>query len=206
VVDVAGHGVAAALLTVPISRALSPTGRSSLLWQGHAEDGRRVVPPAEVAAQLNRAFPWDPTTRQFFTLVYGVLNLRTLEWRYVSAGHPAPIHLPRDAATPVRLTGGQGVAIGLAEGGYQEGVVTLRPGDRLYLYSDGIPEAMNAERLCFGYERMMAALAETRGDTLTDSVASLWRGVEAWCEGTRLQDDVSLLCLEIADRAATATG
>jgi len=65
---------------------------------------------------------------------------------------------------------------------------------------------MNAERLCFGYERMMAALAETRGDTLTDSVASLWRGVEAWCEGTRLQDDVSLLCLEIADRAATATG
>jgi sigma-B regulation protein RsbU (phosphoserine phosphatase) len=206
VLDVVGHGVAAALLAVAVSHALSPMGSSSLLWEGEEGNGRRVVSPAEVAAQLNRAFPWDSAAEQFFTLVYGVLNLRTWEWRYVSAGHPEPIRLARGAAAPERLTGSGGPPIGLGEEGYQERVVALQPGDRLYLYSDGVPEAMNAAGLPFGAERMMAALAANRGHALTDCVASLWQAVEAWCDGAGLHDDVSLVSLEIADPAVSARG
>jgi len=206
VLDVVGHGVAAALLAVAVSRALSPTGNSSLLWEGEAEASRRVVSPAEVAAQLNRSFAWDAASEQFFTLVYGVLNVRTREWRYVTAGHPAPIHLAREAATPVQLTGGGGLPIGVGEGGFQEDVVTLRPGDRLYLYSDGVPEAMNTVGVQFGTERMMADLAVTRGDTLAKSVESVWHAVKTWCNGAGLHDDVSLLSLEIADGAAPPPG
>jgi sigma-B regulation protein RsbU (phosphoserine phosphatase) len=137
--------------------------------------------------------------------VYGVLNVRTREWRYVSAGHPGPSYIPRDATAPVRLTDGQGVAIGLTEQVYREGAVTLRAGDRLFLYSDGIPEAMNAEGLCFGYERTMATLTAGRQHSLTDSVTHLWLAVEAWCQGAKLQDDVSLLGLEIADGVTPAS-
>jgi sigma-B regulation protein RsbU (phosphoserine phosphatase) len=206
VLDVVGHGVAAALLAVAVSHALSPMGSSSLLWDGEEGNGRRVASPAEVATQLNRAFPWDSAAEQFFTLVYGVLNLRTWEWRYVSAGHPPPILLTRDAATPVPLTGASGLPIGLGETGYQEEVVTLRPGDRLYIYSDGVPEAMNTAGVQFGTKRMMAALSESRGQTLTESLAGLWNGVEAWCAGAGLHDDVSLLSLDIAGGAVPAPG
>jgi sigma-B regulation protein RsbU (phosphoserine phosphatase) len=196
--DVVGHGVAAALLAVTVSRALSPTGSASLLWQGPENGCRRVAAPAEVAAELNRAFPWDQASGQFFTLVYGVLNLRTREWRHVSAGHPAPIHLPRAAATPVNLGATGGPPIGLGEEPYEENAVVLCPGDRLYLYSDGVPETMNAEGCLFGAGRMMETLLANRSAPLMESISSLWNGVEAWCGGAALQDDVSLLSVEIA--------
>ncbi len=196
--DVVGHGVAAALLAVTVSRALSPTGSASLLWQGPEEGRRRIVAPAEVAAQLNRAFPWDQASEQFFTLVYGVLNLRTWEWRHVSAGHPAPIHLPRAAGAPADLGVSGGLPIGLGDSAYEEVAVVLSPGDRLYLYSDGVPETLSAEGCQFGAGRMIETLLATRAAPLTESINSLWHGVEAWCGGAGLHDDVSLLSVEIA--------
>ena len=69
--DVSGHGVTAALLSVTLNRVLSPapSPHSLLKQQG------RLMPPAEVAEQLNREFPMDPTTGQYFTLLYGILML-----------------------------------------------------------------------------------------------------------------------------------
>ena len=74
-------------------------------------------------------------------MVYGLLNTTTGEFRYVSAGHPGPVHLP-SGADPVILEG-QGSPIGLADDAYEERSVRLGAGDRLYLYSDGVPEAMD---------------------------------------------------------------
>ncbi|MDP6506790.1 MAG: response regulator, partial [Planctomycetota bacterium] len=93
--DVSGHGVAAALLSVTLSRLLSPLSSANSLLKRPTElpPFYQLVPPAEVAAELNRRFPWDPGTRQFFTLVYGILDSRSTEFRYVCAGHPSPIHL-----------------------------------------------------------------------------------------------------------------
>src|SRR5207237_1842693 len=104
ILDVSGHGVAAALLSVTLSRLLSPPSELSsiLIRGGDVGDRFDVTPPAEVAARLNRLFPFDPATEQFATMVYGVLNAATGEFRYVSAGHPGPVHLP-SGADPVIL-------------------------------------------------------------------------------------------------------
>src|SRR5688572_19778613 len=113
VLDVSGHGVASALLSVTLSRLLSPpSDPSSILTRG-GDGGTRsaVTPPTEVAARLNRLFPFDPATEQFATLVYGVLDAATGEFRYASAGHPGPVHLPA-GADPVILAS-QGFPIGL---------------------------------------------------------------------------------------------
>src|SRR5207237_1135226 len=102
--DVSGHGVAAALLSVTLGRFLSPPrDPSSLLVRRHKPaPGTAIVPPAEVARALNQHFPWDPATEQFFTILYGILNVDTGIFRYVSAGHPGPVHLPRDGDAAVR--------------------------------------------------------------------------------------------------------
>ncbi|HEX5271183.1 MAG TPA: SpoIIE family protein phosphatase, partial [Gemmataceae bacterium] len=134
VLDVSGHGVAAALLSVTATRLLSSSADpNSILTRGA---GGSPVPPAEVAEVLNRRFPWDEATGQFFTLFYATLHLRTRELRYVTAGHPAAV-LVRPGEPPASLPETGGPPIGLGDR-YEEQAVALRPGDRLYLYSDGV--------------------------------------------------------------------
>jgi phosphoserine phosphatase RsbU/P len=90
--DVSSHGVPAALLAVMLSRVMSPVMSQSSLLKQHCSNplGYRLVPPAEVAAQLNRQFPMTSTNGQYFTILYGVLDLQTRVLRYVQAGHPKP--------------------------------------------------------------------------------------------------------------------
>ena len=133
ILDVSGHGVASALLSMALSRVLSsPSDLSSILTRDGDVPGRpAITPPAEVADRLNQLFPFNTTTEQFATMIYGVLDARTGEFRYVSAGHPGPVHLPAGAG-PVILES-PGSPIGLAEDAYEERSVRLAAGDRLYL-------------------------------------------------------------------------
>jgi sigma-B regulation protein RsbU (phosphoserine phosphatase) len=210
--DVSGHGVAAALLSVTLSRVLVPApDQSSLLRQPIAgSSGHRPVLPARVAEQLNRLFPMDPTTGQYFTLLYGILDLDTGEFHYVAAGHPGPIYLPHN--TEPKILAVPALPIGICkEARYEEHSVSLRPGDRLYLYSDGITEAENRNTEpfgkpfggpCgepFGEDRLSLVLAQARTLPLQESLSFLWQGVEKWCGGAGLKDDVSLLAVEIAE-------
>ena len=174
VLDVSGHGVASALLSVTLSRLLSPPSEPSsiLVRDGDVGDRSDITPPAEVAARLNRLFPFDPATEQFATLVYGVLDAATGEFRYVSAGHPGPVHLPA-GADPVILES-QGFPIGLADDAYEERSVRLGAGDRLYLYSDGVPEAMDPAGEPFGDARLLEAIGRGRSEPLQEGVAPSW--------------------------------
>jgi sigma-B regulation protein RsbU (phosphoserine phosphatase) len=197
VLDVSGHGVAAALLAVALSRALSPPSDPSsiLVRGGDGGDRSDVSPPAEVAGRLNHLFPFDPETGQFATLVYGVLTAATGEFRYASAGHPGPIHLPAGAA-PVVLDG-QGRPIGLGDGGYEEQVVRVGVGDRLFLYSDGLTEAMGPTGELFGDARLLAAVGRGRGEPLRGGVTAVVDEVGRWRGAASAQDDISILAVEV---------
>jgi sigma-B regulation protein RsbU (phosphoserine phosphatase) len=219
VLDVSGHGVAAALLSVTLSRMLSsPADPSSVLVRAcddndlpgpdtRSDTGMRglsvPVLPAEVANELSRRFPFDPATGQFFTILYGQLDVVTGEFHYVSAGHPGLAYLP--AIGPPRIIDRPGFPIGLAPAGYETHRVGLTPGDRLYLYSDGIPEARNDADALFGAERMLQCLERGRSGPLDRSITNLLDDVRTWCGGKGLHDDVSLLGVEFGPAAgATA--
>ncbi len=211
VLDVSGHGVASSLLSVTLSRMLSPPSDPLSLLARTADDhlgpttGASVrgslLPPAEVADELTRRFPFDVATGQYFTILYGVLDVTAGAFEYVTAGHPGLIHLPVGA--PARLLDVPGFPIGLAPSEYESQHLRLEPGDRLYLYSDGVTEAMNGADALYGPDRLMSGLERGRDVPLERSVAALLDDVRAWCGPAGLRDDLSLLAVEFGPEPAT---
>ncbi len=199
VVDVSGHGVASSLLSVTIGRLMTPQiSSSSLLVQSNDEEGTRVVRPAEVANELNRRFPMEEQNDLYFTMVYGVLDLETLRFRYVSAGHDPIVHIPRNG-TPVKVEGG-GMPIGWVDDlEYDDYELQLEAGDRMFLYSDGVPEAMDENLDQFTMKQMLEIMELGKLQLLDDSVALLANTVERWCVKNGPKDDVSILGVQIED-------
>ena len=198
VLDVSGHGVSAALLSVTLSRLLSPPSEPSSILIGPSSDPDRPAstPPAEVADRLNQLFPFDMATEQFATLIYGILDTSTRDFRYVAAGHAGPLHVP--AAGPPTILENPTFPIGLAAEAYEERRLHLARGDRMYLYSDGLPDAMNPQGERFGDDRLLEAIDRTRSLPLAEGIAALLQQIDRWHGGSAPQDDISLLAVEVA--------
>ncbi len=196
VVDVSGHGVASSLLSVTIARVLTPHASSSSLLVKQDGDQRQIVPPRDVVSELNRRFPMEEQGGLYFTLLYGILNTETREFRYSSAGHDPPIHVPRGEAP--RFLPAEGCPIGWMDDiEFDEEAITLGVGDRVFLYSDGVPEAMDEQLNEFGEERMFEVIARLQSEPLPDGVTKLCESVKTWCQTNGPKDDVSLLVFEI---------
>jgi phosphoserine phosphatase RsbU/P len=198
ILDVSGYGVVSALLSVTLSRLLSPPSEPSsiLIRNRDAGDGLDITPPGEVAARLTRLFPFDSAPDKFATLLYGILNAATGEFRYVSAGHPGLIHLP-SGADAVTLKS-QGFPIGLDDNAYEERSVLLGAGDRLYLYSDGVSEAMDRAGKQFGHARILESIGQGQSESIQESVAILLGEIARWHGFGRFQDDISILAVEVS--------
>ncbi len=197
VIDVSGHGVGPALLSVTLNRWLSPLSEAFRSIPLKIQDPRyfNITSPAALAQQLNHLFPMMSEIPQYFTMIYGILDQRNGELRYVSAGHPAPIIIPK-SADPVLLTN-QGFPIGLLpEADYHDELAKLQPGDRLYLYSDGIPDTMDDAEMEFGVERCKSSLLGDRGFSLRESLERLIASLDKWRKGAPLQDDITILGME----------
>jgi PAS domain S-box-containing protein len=200
VLDVSGHGVSAALLAVTLHRVLSSSSENTSIIRRPRRDGNgyEILPPAQVAEQLNREFSMHLLYRQYFTILYGVLNLKTREFRFVSGGHWGPIHVPRGGNA--RLLHSPGFPIGVFEDTtYDEHVVTLEPGDRLFIYSDGIPEAMNREGEQFDYKRIAQSLQICREEPIENCLGRLIMTIDDWARGVPQDDDISLLAFEVQE-------
>jgi len=200
ILDVSNHGVPAALLAVTLSRLLTPLMYQSHLLKEPCDNngkGYRIVPPSEVGSQLNRQFPMDPVNGQYFTLLYGVLDLTTRQFTYVQAGHPGPVL--REAATSrSAVLEGKGLPIGFVEDtNYLEWRRSLAVKDRLYLYSDGVPEACNPAGEQFGEARFLEAIEASALAPLKESLALIEKRLGDWCGTAGFRDDVSLLAMEI---------
>jgi sigma-B regulation protein RsbU (phosphoserine phosphatase) len=198
VLDVSGHGVAAALLSVSVRHFLSPVATPTALLRRTVprSQGVRLVSPGEVLEELNRQFPMEPSTGQFFTLVYGILDLERGELRYVSAGHPPPLHMPMNRQAAYLTASGFPVGI-VSDAQYPESTISLTQGDRLYFYSDGVPEAFNEQGAQFGADRLRCELESSRGLPLQRSLDALLATLARWTGTDRPVDDVSVLGVEI---------
>ncbi|MCK7613284.1 PP2C family protein-serine/threonine phosphatase [Roseibium sediminicola] len=132
-IDVCGHGVGAALLSVAIINVLRANALASTDFKN----------PSDVLAKLNNAFPMERQNNMFFTIWYGVYERSTGTLSYASGGHPAAIHL-RAAPGGIEVTSlgtPDGMVIGaMADMPFDGGSFQLQPGDKLLVISDGTYE------------------------------------------------------------------
>lgn len=190
VLDVSGHGTPAALLSVTLSHSLAPGTDGGLL----VEDGKVVSPP-EVLARLNRKFPIDLENPQYFTIFYGTLNRRTLELNYSIAAHPQLAYI--SSSKPPEFLPGTGYPIGMLEDAEFENItLQLSKGDRLYIYTDGLTDAINKAGESFRVV-LLENLSKLSGVALDESLKQLMTTCENWSIGVGLLDDISILAIEI---------
>ncbi len=136
--DVSGHGVGAALLSVSVLNDL----RLQTLQRA---DFRR---PRQVLTALNAAFPSEKHDDMFFTIWYGVYNAPNRMLKYASAGHPPAIVLGggRNPAPPATLLKNPNSVIGVMPGAaFHENAFQMHNGSSLYLFSDGVYEIMQPD-------------------------------------------------------------
>lgn len=196
VLDVSGSGTPAALLSVLLSRQISPFPVQSTLLKSlvSGPPGYRLNSPSEVLSELNRSFPFDSDRIQFFTMFYGILNIRTGNLRYAVAGHPLPV-LTRTGNTPQYLIGG-GYPIGFVDDTvYEEHQIEMSHGDRLFIFTDGLSEAHDESGRQFGPYAMVQTLSGSEQSDLKDCVLKLITEAESWCGIQGFHDDVSLLAV-----------
>lgn len=188
--DVSGKGIPAALMmarSIALLRALAPQLRS---------------PDATLAA-VNRELCINNDECMFVTLFCAMLDLRTGELRYASAGHDAPLIKRQQQCRALPLE--TGPAAGLdALSSYPLHRVTLQSDDLLLLYSDGITEASNGQREWFGEDRLQAAAGHCLGATPADLLAAVQAAVAGFVAGAAASDDISMLALRYAPKPARA--
>ena len=199
IVDVCGHGVASSLLTVSVARTLSDIrGNRSLVVEASATEKSvcRISAPSDVLRRLNKLYPMDMRARLYFTCLYGVLDIDARCFRFSSAGNPGPIVVHADGQAETHDL--PGVPIGLLpEAHYEERVLELNPGDRLYFYSDGLSEERNAKGQLFGTQRMQTTVAQSGELEIEESIATLIGEVIAWRGSESLHDDVAIVAVEM---------
>jgi len=183
---------------VTLSHTLSPvSGRSWLLGSEESHDPNpAATPPPEVVTRLNEFFQMQSDSRQYFTMIYGIFEPTNRRLRYAAAGHPPIVLVPRSGDPRALATGG--VPAGLfEEASWLEITVDISPGDRLYLYTDGVIEATSEEHGEFEIDRLISELGAHRELPLQESVDAIRARIESWCGENEPGDDVTILALEI---------
>jgi PAS domain S-box-containing protein len=192
-IDVSGHGAPAALLSVTLNHLLSPSGGRLVLGPSAGDGG--IMSPADIAKTLSKQFPYDEERSQYFTLVYGVYDTVDYEFRFISAGHPPPIVVPHAGDPRHDWVGG--IPIGVQpDFEYEQNQIRLSPGDRVYLYTDGLLEVLDDKEELFGLDRLAQVLKRSRKDTLRESIETVMAELEKWGQTAAFDDDVSILAFE----------
>jgi sigma-B regulation protein RsbU (phosphoserine phosphatase) len=192
--DVAGHGVSSALMSFSVQQSLSIVeGPSSIV----KDVNNRILPPEVVIDKLNKLYISDDKIQLYFTMTYAVLNVKTGEMSYCSAGHPPLVWLHKESET-AELIGHDNFVVGAFDFvDYQSSQIQLTPGDKIWLYSDGITEAENKkETEQFSEDGLRKTIMDIRNHPTHLQTELLVNRVRTWQESDVFNDDVSVLAVE----------
>ncbi|WCR16247.1 PP2C family protein-serine/threonine phosphatase [Paracoccus seriniphilus] len=187
-VDVAGHGVNAALLSVALGHLLTAEH-----FRQQVVDTDGNINPARLVHSLNARF-FDQSSNDYFTMFCGVLDHQANVLHYCQAGYPSPVLAQRSGECHLIGEGGFPVAL-VAGMEFESHRIDFRPGQALVLVSDGAHEAENLEGEPFDDERVIATIRQRAADpsAIPDNLV---QALTQWRQGATLDDDLSVLVCE----------
>ncbi len=189
--DVSGHGVGSALLSVSVLNLL----RSRSL-RHRAEGPVDFAQPGDVLTALNHYFQMSAHRDMYFTMWYGVWEPQTRRLRYGCGGHPPAVAIAGGQGQKLQVPG---VPIGMVPDlDYDTAVLELPPQTRLYLYSDGIYEIPTGEGKIWGIDALLTTLVQAHQGS-DSPLAAVLRTTQALLPaGAAPGDDISLLEVVLA--------
>ena len=190
IADVAGKGMPAALLMSTVQATLR-----SLTARNGAPASCDL---SSIVSKLNRLLFNSTNGEHYVTFFYATFDPASQRLTYVNAGHNPPLYLCADADSEFRqLTSGGLVAGAFEHAAYEQETVQMSRDDLLFLYTDGLSEALNVEGEEFGASRIMDTLktiATLSAEQIRDVIA---RRVKEWCAGMSLYDDLTFVVMKV---------
>jgi sigma-B regulation protein RsbU (phosphoserine phosphatase) len=192
--DVSGHGVPAAMITVSVSQFLQQNTVQMLKKSS-------FMSPTQILNALDREFPFE-RFNNFFTITYVIINTKNGDTKYSNAGHPYPILLHKNETLELLKKGGP--PIGMREFDlindrkirFEEGQLRIELGDKLFIYTDGIVEYHNDNEEFYGDNRFYNSLKVLKNESVQNIIDQCIKSLMVFGNDARPQDDISLLGLE----------
>jgi sigma-B regulation protein RsbU (phosphoserine phosphatase) len=194
ILDVSGHGVPAAMVTVSVSQMLHIRLGGVLKKKLEGPPYYALTSPQDVLHELDREYPLERFGK-FFTIVYSVIRISDGHVVYSSAGHPPPLLLRADGSLEHLEAGGAIVGLGHRLP-FEEGHSVLKAGDKLFFYTDGLVEFQNEQGIFFGMNNLESGLQKYGRRPIRNHMDDLMRDFEAFKGDVPLQDDVSILAIQ----------
>ena len=192
--DVSGHGVPSALVTVSASQMLQ-TRRGLLLKKAITPPPYyEIRSPAEVLNLLDQEYPIERFNK-YFTISYLILDLKEGLLSYSNAAHPSPILLHMDGTLDLLDEGGTIIGMGGVLP-FEEGRKEVRPGDKLILYTDGIVEYQDRQGGFYGEDRFHGVLKRLRERPISEVFDGVIDAIMDYGDHNPPRDDVTLLGFE----------
>ena len=182
VADVSGKGVPAALFMMAAKIIL-------------ANNAMMGLSPAQVLAATNSSVCASNPEEMFITVWFGILEISTGRLTAANAGHEYPVLKQGDCFELFKDR--HGLVLGAMDGvKYKEYTIQLSPGDKIFLYSDGVPEATDSNNKLFGTDRMLEALNQRPESPARNILADVQEAVDEFVGTAEQFDDLTMLCLE----------
>lgn len=201
-IDVAGHGVPAAMFSVYLNKMLSAEKlpESIIYNRSSPKEIPQFRSPAQIVQSLNDHFLQNNDSMLYFTMIYAIINTETGAGELCQAGHPYPLISRNDGTVDILGEGGYPVGL-IEEARYENVSFDIKQGERLMLYSDGVTECFNADEIPFEIERFKAIMSDSNNIPIKQSISNVVDGVTQWhrlgTNKTSFEDDISLLSIEI---------
>jgi phosphoserine phosphatase RsbU/P len=186
--DMSGHGIGPALRAVSLS---------VFFKKEHIKQTFPSYDPGEILTSLNQQYPMTDDG-DYFTIWVGVWQCSTRLLRYATAGHPGSIVVKRDRSSVV--LGDRSWPIGFSDNQvYGTDSITVSPGDRMYLFSDGIYEVMNPQEEIWGRKRLREALEGVANQPMQLGLSRIIEQSRTWDAQGKFEDDVAILGMEFQE-------
>ncbi|WP_022669803.1 SpoIIE family protein phosphatase [Hippea alviniae] len=180
--DVSGKGVPASLF-MAIIRYLIKT------------DALRGLSPAETLTRVNRIIAQDNERCMFATVFMGILNTENGEIEFANAGHLPPVVCYSESTGFIKVKNGFVVGV-MKEAHFENQSIKLNKNDTIFLYTDGVTEAINKNSEQFGKDRLIKALSENCSKDTQGMVKDILNRINEFAQGVNQYDDITMLALK----------